>query len=115
MITQSVTTERQAIFLNEKQAIRLLQSYALERRTALLAYPNAKGVAEKLTAVDEILAMLDEALKLMPRAACAKVLKTALNFGYISPTATKKIYTSYTAKVEAILSACRGYLGLIKQ
>jgi hypothetical protein len=115
MSTQTLTQNQGTTVLTEKQAIVTLQRFALERRTALLAYPNARGVAEKLLAIDEILGILDEASLLMPRAACAMILKTRLNFGYISPTATKKIYTSYSGKIDAILSACRAYLGYKQQ
>ncbi|GAA4327587.1 hypothetical protein GCM10023149_31080 [Mucilaginibacter gynuensis] len=109
-ITQPQQTE-----LTEKQAIVILQKFALERRSALLAYPNAKGVSEKLLAIDEILNMLDAARYMMPRAACVMILKTWLNFRYIAPTATKKLFTTWNDKTEAVLTACRNYLGYNKQ
>lgn len=115
MITQAIVQDVQATELTEKQVIRLLQTYALERRQALLAYPNARGVSEKLLAIDEILAMLDQASILMPRAACAMILKTWFNFRYIAPTATRKLFTNYSNKIDTLLCACRNYLGYTKQ
>jgi len=115
MSTQTLPQPPSVTELTEKDAIKLLQRYALERRQALLAYPNARGISEKLLAIDEILMILDTASTLMPRAACAMILKTWMNFRYISPTATKKIFETWTAKIETILSACRNYLGYTQQ
>jgi len=101
--------------VTEQYLLTMLATYALERRQAYKAYPNARGVDEKQLAIDEILATLHDARGLMPRATCRMMLNTERNFGFIAPTATRKIYNTWASNIDNVMSACRQFLGYRKQ
>jgi hypothetical protein len=107
---------QQSIYLTERDVINRLRAFAYERKHALKRFPHAHGVTDKLAAIEEILETLDQAaLCINPRQAITLVLKTALNLHYIAPRATRKLYITWYEKVEALMEACRQFIGRRKQ
>jgi len=117
MIATAVLTEQpHVIVLTEQEVITRVRLMACERRHAISYYPNAKGVAEKLNAIDEAISTLDSAEKCINvKQAIMKVLSVRATMHYIAPTATRKLHATWFTKVEKIMDGCREYLGWQKQ
>jgi len=111
-----VVQQQSGTVLTEQDVIEKLRAYTIERKTALMAYPLATGVAEKLEAVRQILFKLEIAsLQATPKQVIKTVMTCALDLHFIAPRATRKLYKTWYEKIEAIMQACRDYIGYTKQ
>ncbi|MDB4919823.1 hypothetical protein [Mucilaginibacter sp.] len=108
----TIITPFTVLEITERDVITKLRSYAEERRHAIKAYPFAHGANEKLEAIEQIIYNLDRAEACRnPSQAIKIVLTTALNFHFIAPRQTHKLFAAWYEKVEDVMRACRQFLG----
>ena len=112
-IPATATPFLQQVEVTATDLIVRLMKFTLERREALLFYPNAKGVPDKLAEIDGILYQLDYLIKSdLPVKAIAKlVLKQTIMLHFIAPRDSSKRFSEWYLKIEDVMQAFRDVLG----